>query len=174
MADDDDILAVEENADDAAMDAFYRGVVARIEEHGWIVQGVFGGDSVEGNFTYTAGLFRPKYGYHPELVITVPIDPRNAAIILNDMGSAITQGHRYELGPCEGLIAPPYVAHIIEVSVEKHEDYPLSVANNLLGVGPDHRVEALQIVIPNKDHLMPWDPGYDQEKLPQPLLGLPL
>lgn len=147
-------------------DDYLTEVREKIERHGWICQGVIGA------FSYTVGLYRPEFRCHPEFVITVPIRDTTAVALLNLLGKRVAEGETFVPGPVSGVMHGDFPTFLVAVEDSRDTEYPLSVANVLLG-GPAGRVPALQLVLADKDRHLPWDPGYGHEGLPQKLLGQP-
>jgi Domain of unknown function (DUF4262) len=158
-------------------DGWTTGYLARIEgivaEHGWAIQGVLASadDDPEPGppFAYTVGLSSPRFD-HPELVV-IGLSAGPAQAILNDLGERVRGGQRLHAGKrIGGLLRGGYEVELLAVDDAADERAPLSVANRLYGHGGP--VEALQVVLPDEHHRLPWDPGFDAGmRAIQPLLG---
>lgn len=120
-------------------------------------------------FAYTVGLSGPRFG-HPEFAV-FGMDPDTAQTILNDLRERIRGGQRLHAGQRIGdLLQGSYEVELVLVDDTADERAPLSVANSLYGHGGT--VDALQVVLPDRHHRLPWDPGFDAGmQAMQPLLG---
>ncbi len=149
------------------LDEYLQKVLGIVKQYGWTVQGVLG------QFSYTAGLFRPEMGCHPELTITVPLPAEIYQPVLNSMGLRIKDdGERFQPGPVEDVLGGGVRTHLLAVEDVRDEEYPLGVANALFG-GVTGRVQALQLVIADARGHFPWEPGYNAIGQPQYLMGQP-
>lgn len=144
----------------ARMDAYLATVAAQIDEHGWMLQGVFG-DKAEDAFTYTVGLTGRGL---PELWLGT-LSPQQAGGVLNAAAQRLVDGDlRLEPGEVDlGFSVPfrlrgPCDADEAHVGVAR-QMHPLSV------------VSVWQVLWPDAAGRWPDEPEYDRE-LPQRLLGL--
>jgi hypothetical protein len=153
--------------DDARISDYLAHVEDLIAANGWAIQGVFSEPDDHGPaFAYTVGLSGPQFG-HPELIV-VGLDPRSAQIILNNLGERVRSGRRLHAGQqIVDLLRGGYQVELVTVDDASDDRAPLSVANLLYGNG--RSVEALQVVLPDRNHQFPWDPEFADGS--QPLLG---
>lgn len=145
---------------DRALEAILRSTQHIIDEHGWAVQGV-GGNSETGDptFSYTAGL--SALG-HPELII-VGVHPLASQGILNDLGTAIRGGTRFDSGDIvRGVLGGDLPLALIEAA----DVSDLTITRRLYGPVP-----VLQVVWCDPEGRFPWEDGYSMNSAAQPALG---
>lgn len=141
--------------DPAAMDAYLGRVAALIDEHGVMLQAVFG-DSVADAFTYTVGLTGRGL---PELWLGT-LAPEQAGPILN----AAAKQTALEPGPLDlGFSVPFRIRGPVDV-----DEAAVGVARQM---HPLSDVVVLQVLWPDEAGLFPDEPGYD-ERFPQRVLPL--
>jgi len=132
-----------------------------IATHGWSIQHVGAVSKEEFSFAYTVGLTALD---HPELILSTPLPPPGAAHLLNELGGRVRQGKVLAAGQePDKLIrgdSPPVL-----VRAESDE---LNFASALY---PDSPVRALQLVLPDRRGLYPWEKGYDHKGFPQKCFG---
>lgn len=157
-------------------DARTAGYLARMEGiiavYGWAIQMVApraDAPALSPPFAYTVGLSRPQFG-HPELLV-FGLDPATAQVILNDLGERVRSGRRLHPGQRIGdLLQGGYEVELVAIDAAAGKRAPLSAANRLYGHGGS--VDALQVMLPDPNHRLPWDPGFDPGMAArQPLLG---
>lgn len=136
-----------ENAD--AIEGHLEQMRELIAEHGWAIQAVLGKQTAEQvPFQYTVGLTAFD---HPEFVL-YGLGAQLGGGILNDLGERVRAGERFSPGDrLEGVLTGGYVPEL--VAVEDDED--LVVARTLYD-----EIDALQVVLPDREHRMPWDDGF--------------
>ncbi|GAB3598988.1 DUF4262 domain-containing protein [Angustibacter peucedani] len=148
--------------DDAVRDRITLDALEKIEQFGWMVQGVAGGAD-EPSFCYTVGL--TPHGL-PELVVFGL--PYSVSVhVLNDLANRLVNGSQEVPPPGSAvseLLADGYDPVVVEVDDSSEH---LLLANRLYGV--DGPVAALQLVVPDPAYRFPWDPGYDMPG--QPVIG---
>lgn len=147
------------------MDGYVQKVWDTIHTHGWALQGVFATrENPSPPFTYTIGL---SFLDHPELII-FGINHDNAAAILNELGRRIRdEGLVLEDRHRDDTVLVGLDVELRAVPRSAHSEY-FGVANRILGRG---KFKALQIVWPDPEGKLPWEPGYDEKfKAMQPLL----
>jgi hypothetical protein len=140
-----------------------------VEEFGWAVVGTtdFGV-----SLTYTVG-FVPTLR-HPDIVI-LGVASRTATVLLNDLGHrlrdgapALSLGRRYDsvIQPREGDL-PMSVAFLLVTDPEA-----CFGVRDLYYGGRVRTAAMLQLVWPDKENHLPWEPGFDNRmRASQPILG---
>ena len=137
----------------------FRDLLKLIDEHGWAVRNVgAGGNEGEACFSYTVGLTAFR---HPEVVIT-GMPHKWAHRFLNLIGDEVRRGKRYE----HGAVTDEFTdgASVVFLRAEVTED--LTAVEQVYG-----RVNAVQMVWPDSTGRLPWQEGYRNGPLAQPLLG---
>ena len=130
---------------------------AKIAKYGYVVVAVFGSETTV-PFAYTVGL--TELG-EPELMLVARIHPSQAKVVLDNLARRVVEdGARFRPGD-----VPPDVLHdgyeamicgpIPAVTVE---DYPPGLAGMLYG---KQAVRVYQVVCQDRNHLSPWQDGYD-------------
>lgn len=148
---------------DERMDAYERTARQMIDEHGWMLQGVFPTQAEPGpDFVYTVGL--TKWNWHPEIIV-FGLPHRVGGNLLNQLGAQVRDGRRYAAGEVLDDLLVDYPAHLVAVA-DTAEHF--GMARRLYG--PD--ITALQLVWPDQDGRFPWEQGFALADL-EPLLGLP-
>lgn len=147
--------------DPAAMDAYLGRVASIIDEHGVMLQVVFG-DSVADAFTYTVGLTGRGL---PELWLGT-LAPAQAGPILNAAAKKQrARGGAFQPGRLD-----------LEFSVDFRVHGPVDVDEAAVGVArqmhPLSDVVVLQVLWPDEAGLFPDEPGYDERRFPQRVLPL--
>ncbi len=131
----------------------------RIEEHGWLVVTVPAEDEEPWDFHYTAGLTAKDL---PELVV-YGLPAEVAGAVLNDLASALVGGATIVDGqPLVELLEGPFHPQL-RTAVRRRA--PLGVAEEQYG----DQVRVRQLVLPDRENRMPWDPDFD-ESFSQPVL----
>lgn len=144
-------------------EGFLAGVRAKIDEHGYTVQGVLE-EADRPGWMYTIGLEQSRS--HPELLI-VGLEQRTSYALLTKVADDVIGGNRYEPNkPISGLIKDGYDLMPIEVMNVDEDDW-FNIAKNYYGHS-DFTV--LQLVWPDMDNVYPWEPGYEV-RYRQPLVG---
>jgi hypothetical protein len=153
-----------------APDASLGKILRMIDEHGWAVVGVGGGncdcagcdggadDGIE--FSYTVGL--STLGF-PE-VITYGLPQRVAHDCLNRIGQLVSAGN------------PPRVGATVERVFHGVRGYLLAASDSSDLIVVDQiypEVVAAQLIWPDRHGRFPWESGYDRRRCPQPLIGPP-
>jgi hypothetical protein len=144
------------------LDDYLKQLLKLIDEHGWAVQHVGGGDRLdEPPFSYTVGL--TALG-HPEFIL-FGMPPDAAQQLLNILGSEVQNGRRYRpdtltSDPTEAA-APVALIEVIDPASH------LLAAVNLYA-----EIEALQVIWPDPSGRLPWDDGYPNPPEAQPFLGV--
>jgi Domain of unknown function (DUF4262) len=143
------------------LDEYLEHILGLINEHGWAVQHVGGGDLPgEVPFSYTVGL--TAFG-HPEFVLQgMPHLP--AQRLLNILGSEVRNGHRYRE---DSLTSDPTAIGAPVALISVLDTSELAVAIQLYG-----EVEALQVIWPDSKGRLPWDNGYANSPDIQPFMGI--
>lgn len=139
-------------------DAVFADLLRMIDEYGWAVRNVGAGpEPGEAAFSYTIGL--TAFG-HPEVVITgMPFE--HAQTFLNNIGSDVRDGKRFEAGTVNEDLAPTPVLFLSVV-----QDEELVAVRQVYG-----RCSAVQMVWPDSAGRFPWVAGYNNPPDAQPLLG---
>lgn len=142
---------------------------SNIEKYGLSVQCVGGGDD---GFAYTIGMV--KHGL-PDAIITCA-DPRAAKMILNLYYEYVTDegmfyGRNTDLiAGKDGSVLPVYVkpldggGELVDYVVQAlnvYQAYPQLLKG---------KIEFVQLMLPDVNGLLPFDEGYSQETMPQPIL----
>jgi hypothetical protein len=144
---------------------YIRNAMGIIEEHGWMIQGVFPVEETPENerypFAYTVGLAARDL---PELIVFgLPQDV--AHTILNDLADrqCSSGDGGYGAGDVlDDVVQGGYLVLLLDVQdTTRH----LTMANNFYGP-----VKALQLVFQDANHHWPWHPDYQDGYLP--ILGL--
>lgn len=136
-----------------------------VEEHGWLVFDIPAdepdgdGDGAPG-FSFTTGL--TERGLPEMLVYGLP---ENAGMnILNDLAARLISGERFSDGqPVEGLVHGDYRLQLWDTTWLQD---PLGAAFRLYG---EANVKVRQLVVPDRQHRLPWEAEYETPYL-QPLL----
>jgi hypothetical protein len=130
-----------------------------IRRHGWAVISVPDGGGAAVGFQFTVGLTEHRL---PE-VIVYGLSPEVGHHTLNEVASRLTGGERYEDGET--------IADVVEGgfrfqlwTAQRLRD-PLGLASALYG----DALSVRQLVVPDLDDQLPWDPTYERPDL-QPLL----
>jgi Domain of unknown function (DUF4262) len=139
-------------------DPAFADLLRMVDEFGWAIRHVGAGTKPgEAAFSYTVGL--TALG-HPEVVITgMPFKP--AQIFLNNIGSDIRDGRRFEAGTVTEDLAPAPVVFLTVV-----QDEELTAVRQVYGT-----CSAVQMVWPDSAGRLPWVDGYNNPPDAQPLLG---
>lgn len=134
----------------------------KIALFGFTIVAVFGSPTSV-PFAYTVGL--TVIG-EPELMILGSISPEYARITLDNLAQrVVVGGKRYKPGDVppdvleggyEVMICGPLPAVMVE-------EYPPGVAGMLYG---KEKVSVYQVVYQDRNHLYPWQPGYDMPEQP--------
>lgn len=156
----------------APLEERYAATTRAIDDPGWMVIGVDGGDHRHVPWAYTIGLIE-RFD-HPELVIT-GLDAVTAHSVLNAFGFEVKAGRRFDgLGELiEGVIHAPvrvmtvHRSHWAGDRFNQWHGYYEWVG----GRSPDPR--ALQVIWPAVDGAFPTDPGEEHAQVHQPLLLRP-
>lgn len=143
-------------------------LVDTISKHGLALQGVFHSAEdenfgTEPDFVYTVGLAGEG---KPELIaFGLPFEVAHA--LLNDLGKQVLAGLELKPGHLivEGLLEGNFGVAVIAV---KDSWEHLTYANRFYG-NPDGCIPALQLVFPDMQNRLPWDPG--SEYADWPVLG---
>jgi hypothetical protein len=143
------------------VDEYMLQLLEIIEEHGWAVQGVGGGElPSEVPFTYTVGLTAVG---HPEFILQgMPF--RYAQQLLNTLGSEVRDGRRYRANT---LTSDPTETAAPVALIEVVDTTDLMAANAIYG-----DIEALQVIWPDSSGHLPWDEGYANGPEAQPFMGI--
>jgi hypothetical protein len=152
-------------------DPFLDRVRAIVDEHGWLVQGVFPTyDDPPGTvpFAYTVGLAR--HG-KPELII-FGAGWEQMAGILNLVAGRALDGVDYTDGLRLHHVLQDHPVRLVVVPDSRQH---LTVANTLAHLEgwwtSQAPLPALQVVWPDPHDRFPWDSGYAYELGRQPVLG---
>lgn len=148
-----------------SLSEYLHRVVALVETHGWMVQGVMGSNEMP-SFSYTVGL-HSSYG-HPEILL-FGLNVQTAQQILNDVGGRVREGEVFTHGQQDAKLFAGFPALFGEVPAHEAERW-LRVAH-ALAEGP---VPTLQAVWPDPQGRFPWESGFDvQFAEAQPVLFVP-
>jgi hypothetical protein len=137
-------------------------ILGNIEQHGWHIAGV-NEDTRNGfpQYAYTVG-FGDTLN-HPE-VIVVGLSHESAGMLLNAVGERIREHGTLETGTrYTDLLSNGLGLSFVEVPEEKARDlmrfanWYYEAASNQSGT----HYQALQLVWPDSEGLLPWEPGYD-------------
>ncbi len=149
-----------------AFDNLRRRQDEHIDRKGWSVTMVMPTDDDPGTpFAYTVGL--TAHGF-PELVIA-GLPPHIAHAVLNDLaGRVYDTAVRFSHGQRIGDLLVGYDAVIVDGPATEAL-YPGAAYARY---GTD-RVRLQQVAWPDPQGRFPWQPGYDHDRYPQPLIGQP-
>lgn len=131
-----------------------RGLVAKI---GWMIQGVSpvtrpGVPEHRSFWYYTVGL--TPLG-HPEFTLS-GVTPDVAKPLLNQLASRVRDGEHFSNGEqLDDILGGGYKVYLLEVTA--FTKFPLAMVKALY---PHHPQRALQVVLPDAQHNLPWQPGY--------------
>jgi hypothetical protein len=145
-------------------DDFDRKLLADIKRVGWAVIGIE--EDAEGpSFAFSVGLFHTLG--HPEVILMglrVPIAYR----FINDIGTAVRAGRRFETGGRYDEIAEGLPLAFVAVAERHYREY-LGYARWFY---QGSKFPVLQCVWPDKQGVFPWEPGFDGRFFQkQPVLG---
>jgi hypothetical protein len=139
------------------LDKSEQRIVDDIARVGWHVLGVLAGEN-QPPFAYSIGMM-PTLG-HPEIVL-FGLDHKLAATIINIMGKEIRGGRFFrEPGLYEGLIER-FACKIRPVSKSSHKSYLGYALWHEHHIGQAGKLEAVQLLWPDKTGLFPDEPGCD-------------
>lgn len=143
---------------DDQMDKFLAEAEAKIAEYGVIIIGVIDGQQ----FYYTVGL--TAIG-EPELMLMGNIPHEYARATLNDLASRVVDdGVRFKPGDVPPDVLDGYDVMLCgPVPALMLDKYPPGLAGRIYGVDA---VRAYQVVYQDKNHLYPWQEGYDMPGQP--------
>jgi hypothetical protein len=148
----------------------YDAVLSQQHEHidrvGWSVMAVVPtDDDPDPPFAYTVGLTEHDF---PELIIA-GLPPDTAHALLNDLARRVyDRAVRFAHGQRLGDLLIGYIAVIVDGPATG----PLYPGAAYAQYGTD-RVRLQQVVWPDPAGRFPWEPGYDRDQFPQPLIGRP-
>ncbi len=147
---------------DGRLDAYLVQVMEVIQEHGWMVQGVFGTEDLPTAFSYTAGLSESN---HPELFLDT-LNPRQATGILNAVAKLVRADALDPRlgGTFDAEYSCPFAWH---GPIDGHHA-EVNMAFNLYG----DNVTVFQVLWPDTSGKFPFDDDYDFENFPQRLMPL--
>lgn len=155
--------------------SYFGGLLNSIyEEPGWFVPDISGGETSE-NFAYTVGLWHSFQ--HPELIVT-GLPAGVGGRVVNACGHIIKEGGpNFRPGERrEDVLDGGYPVTAMPVPFEGYQEHALSV-EWFYGykLGQPHPVPMMQLVWSSKTEppLFPWEAGYPDDKLGQPLLADP-
>ncbi|MBK1697634.1 DUF4262 domain-containing protein [Rhodovibrio salinarum] len=137
-------------------------ILSNVEQHGWHIAGV-NEDSRNGfpQYAYTVG-FGDTLN-HPE-VIVIGLSHESAGMLLNAVGERIRQhGPLQTEARYTDLLSNGLGLSFVEAPEAKARDL-MRFANwyyEAVGDRTDTRYDALQLVWPDADGLLPWEPGFD-------------
>lgn len=144
--------------DDDWRDEFFATVRANIEQYGVHLTGVGPSEDGEPTFTYTTGLTAHD---HPELAIW-GLPMQVAASLLNTLSSTvIDNGATYGHGDTIHHLVNGYPVRLVRIEDTTRD---LTISNRFYGLPAP--ITALQLVYPDKNGLMPWEPGSALATLP--------
>ncbi len=128
-----------------------------------MVQSVLAGEHGEPQFSFTVGLTQRGL---PE-VIVYGLRPKVACDVLNDLAERLVAGETFTDGEAiPDLLRGDYRVSLYDV--ERLQD-PLGAAFELYG---KENVSVRQLVLPDKNNVLPWESGYSMGDL-QPVLFTP-
>lgn len=148
--------------------AYMRQCIEMIDEHGWMVQGVFPTAADQGPmFAYTVGL--TAHGF-PELAIA-GLEPQTMQTLLNDVAKRVYDtNRRYTHGEVlDDVLGNEYKITIVGGPASTETIWPGS-AHGLYG---QQAVRLQQLVWPDDQHRYPWNEGYSLPLNGQPVIGRP-
>jgi hypothetical protein len=141
-----------------------RKMLSDIARVGWAVVGIMEDDEGPG-FAFSVGLFH-THG-HPEILL-IGLPWEVAYRLVNDIGTAIRGGERFEAGRRYDGLAEGYPTAFEPVARDHYREY-LGTASWFYQ-GWDFPV--LQCVWPDKAGVFPWETGYDVRfQRAQPMLS---
>ncbi|HWD03988.1 MAG TPA: DUF4262 domain-containing protein [Amycolatopsis sp.] len=133
-------------------------ILARIDEHGWCVQGVLGTD-FRPPWAYTVGLTARGL---PELLV-VGLAPNLASALLTALAEhALSEGP-----PRPGEVYSMRRLPSVEIVAVAEPSAHLLIAAALYG----REIQALQLVHADEAGRFPWSPSYRDGRGGQPVLG---
>lgn len=130
-----------------------------IATHGWMVQGVGAGED-DPSFTYSIGAsfasrVFPGRVDHPEIVI-VGFDMGLCSGLINQVLSAVRDGEaRFDVPMVSPDVLEGYDVAFRPVLSSSAEQHLFQVRN----YSPDEGVDCVQLFLPDKNNLFPWDKG---------------
>jgi hypothetical protein len=143
-----------------------RKLLADIDSVGWHVVGIEA-DETGPDYSFTVGLY---YSFGVPEIIVMGLAPSLAHQILNLAVINITAGERFEVGAKTELLLKNFHCTFISVALEKYEEYlgyAIWFYRSL-----NHPFPAVQLIWPDKENILPWEPGYDRRyETIQPLLN---
>lgn len=158
----------------APLDETYAATTRAIEDPGWMVIAVDGGDGRHVPWAYTIGLIE-RFA-HPEFIVT-GLGALTAHTVVNAFGLEVKAGRRFDgVGISEEVqniltvparLMPVHRSHWAGDRFNQWHGYYEDV-----GGKPDDP-EAIQIVWPAVDGAFPSDPGEEHAQVHQPLLHRP-
>lgn len=146
--------------------AYLASCLELIDEHGWVVQGVFGTQTDPGpSYAYTVGL--TAHGF-PELAIA-GLPHELMQVLLNDVAKRVFDfNRRYTHGEVlDDVLGGGYKVVVVDGKKSRDTIWPGS-AHGLYG---EDAVTLQQIVWPDDRHRYPWDEGYSLDLTDQPIIG---
>lgn len=130
-----------------------RDIAERIRRVGWTTLGIFGGPESP-PFGYTIGL--TEKGMPEFVLLGAPIE--HVQNMVNAVVERALKGEAFE-----GAFLDEILANDLRVAIVRA---PKARANSEFLVQAEHyygrEVEVLQIVLPDRKGLFPWDDGYDE------------
>lgn len=149
------------------LESYLEKIVRTVSQHGFLVQAVEGGS--EPPFSYTIGL---AYQFnHPELIITgVPC--QIAHHYIHQLAHGIEKVGHY-LKPqtkLSELIKLGNIA-VVELPPSAFDTHLIQAQNFYSIISWRQPLRSLQLVFPDSHQQYPWEPDYQNDQIPQPLLG---
>lgn len=139
-----------------------------INRHGWMVEGVFGTDSLPGpSYAYTVGL--SAHGF-PELCMA-GLPHETLQMLLNDVAKRVYDtNRRYIHGEVlDDVLGGGYKVTVVDGPASLDTIWPGSA----YGLYGQEAVTLQQVVWPDNEHRYPWDEGYSLTRENQPVIGRP-
>ncbi len=133
-----------------------------IAKYGWLVIDVHEDDEEGPGFHFTVGLTEKNL---PELIL-YDVPSKTGGLLLNDVAQRLVAGERLDDGqPLPRVLERGYEPQLW--SVVRLQD-PLGAAFRLYG---RDNVRVRQLVLPDADYRMPWEPDYSMPRQPMLFIG---
>jgi len=139
---------------DAGLDEKDVKLLETLEKWGWFVTKVGAGDG-EPAFAYSMGLY--ENFHHPEIVL-FGLDLEVMHRLINDAGSRIREGLKYEEGQKYDDLLQSYPCAFRRVNPTRYD----GLLNFAIWYYEGSHFPVLQLIWPDKAGLFPWDDGFDE------------
>jgi Domain of unknown function (DUF4262) len=138
-------------------------IAENIGRYGWHGLHVFPTDELHTRFTYSIG-FAETYGQPEVMIFSLPRE--RAHSLLHECATVLKAGGRIEVGvEDDRILADNYKVVFRSVQAHAYPEY-LGTARRYYG---DRPFGAVVMFLPDKNHLFPWNDGYDDSDLGEAL-----